>query len=380
MKDKLQDLYEMLGGACVMAFLYLYLFGFQPALLLILGSSILLYWVSAYKKSVLLYLLCSVFLICLIPRAGSDVVEKIALGVGVGIGIIGYFVGRWKGNPGLFAGISYWYLMIAGIGYFLGVLRTNDLWKEHSCFYAAALVAICMLNNNQKSVQAYIKANEKLHRFPKNRLWAKNQAAIFVLTFLVLGGMIAGYVAAPEVSFELKPVEVDLTPTAVEVQTEAMQDMDLSVLTGGEVKSPPAWLVALGDMLYKLCMVGVAVFLVGLVIVGIYLLVKGYQKRFVPVEEAAASTEEDEIEKVMPRGGALKRFFERKSPGEMIRKYYKKWIRSALKIVPGTAAPMELEIQAGLSDEEFHNLYEKARYSQKDCTKEESLQVKQKIR
>jgi len=90
--------------------------------------------------------------------------------------------------------------------------------------------------------------------------------------------------------------------------------------------------------------------------------------------------EEDQIEKVLPKGKGFRNFFQKKSSAELIRRYYKKWIQKALKVVPHTASPAELEKRAELRDEELHVLYEKARYSSRTCTKEESTLAKQKVR
>lgn len=377
MKDKLQELYEILGAACVMAFPCFLFKGLHIGLLFLLLCSLLFYVVTTYRRSIFLYLVLVALAFFGVSRIEGDQVLLLTVAIGAGAGAVGYFVGRWKESPGLFGGITYWYLLLTVWGYFMGIFLKNEAMKNRTCIYAMAILLICMLNENQKAIKAYVAENEKLHRFPTQTLKNRNQTVITVFSMLVLAGMIIGFRGAPA---DPKLPQVNTGNRKVEMaEVEPMEMMDLGSLELGEQKEPPAWLTALSDFLYHVMEIFVVVLGCVLVVVGIYALYHGYKSHFKKVEETVSEEDEDQIEKVLPKGGALKKLFERKTPSEMIRKYYKKWIRGALKVVPGTEAPAELEKRAGLSDEEFHSLYEKARYSHIACTKEESQRIKQKL-
>lgn len=250
MKNKLQESYEVLGGAWVMAFPCFLLKGLHWGMLFLMACSVLLYWAAVYRKSILFYLAVIAGAVFVVTRMGADIPLTVTVSIGLAMGVIGYFVGRWKESPGLFGGVSFWYLVLTAAGYFVGIYQKSEVIKDRTCIYAILLILICLLNENQKAVLAYVKENEKLHRFPGKTLKKRNQTVIIVFCLLVLGAMIGGFRAAPE-----DPTLPQLQLGSMQVETGEMDmgmEMDMSAFEMGEYKEPPAWLVAIGDFIYKL--------------------------------------------------------------------------------------------------------------------------------
>lgn len=379
MKDWKLDFFQIFHGGLLMSLplLFVQKEGSVSFLLLFLTSGIL-YWISSRKKSVLLYLIGSAFLTVTLFFGGKGIVEKICLFCGGILGSIGYFSGRKGGTPGFFGGPAYGFLFFAPVAYVLGVTQKVEFWKNRSCFLAALYVLLCVFYESRKAFLKYIRENQMLHRFPGKRLKKQNQKVVFFIGCLLACSMAAGFFLAPGNLKFRKAVSVEQDQEVWKIeQPERRFDPESFLKT--ETKEPPLWLVALGEIIYWIVMIGGGLLLIILIFQSVRRILLGYQHSFKKRESLLSDQEEDVLERIRPQEGVFRKRFGKKTAAEMIRKYYKKRIRSASQTVPRfSGTPSEVEEEAGIRDAELHVLYEKARYSGEKCSMDEIKSLKQK--
>ena len=117
MRDREQDLYEIVGGFMLMTAVFFYFYGWHIKLLLFLVASLGLYYFMFVRKKVILYLMVSAVCMLLAYVSGENVFQKMYLCFGMALGIGGYFCGRQYGNSGMFAGISFSFLLLISISF-----------------------------------------------------------------------------------------------------------------------------------------------------------------------------------------------------------------------------------------------------------------------
>ena len=328
------------------------------------------------RKKVILYLMVSAVCMLLAYVSGENVFQKMYLCFGMALGIGGYFCGRQYGNSGMFAGISFSFLLLPLGGHLLAVHQNVEVRKDRTCIFAILYIVLCLISQNRKNVKSFMQENGDLYRFPQKQLQQRSHILLITLCAVFIGGMLVSYKIAPDVNFD-----VVLTRGSTRARFEEMETNEEMDLTMEEKDAPVGsmeWIGAVGGVLYHISMVFLVVVLGGGVVLMLVRHGRGYRRKSTEAVEADLEPEEDLAEDLMPDRFSFKELFEPKTPTEMIRKNYKKWIKSALKIVPETDTPTELEQKSRRLDEEVHRLYEKARYSYMECTSEESRIVKQK--
>lgn len=146
-----------------------------------------------------------------------------------------------------------------------------------------------------------------------------------------------------------------------------------------QAKEPPKWLETISEILSYLILLLIA-----------YLAFRFIFTVIRKAMESFSDADEDEIiflKKETDSKEGIKNLLKRTqkeeflSPERKIRRLYKKLIKRTLKKTPyDNETPLELEIRAGLYEKEnrkarqIHELYEKARYGQEVCTKEDAKQ------
>lgn len=381
MKDRELDLYNILYGGCIMGLPFFFCpQGDNWRLLFLFAASFCLFEISARKKSILLYLLVWILLGASIPRMGRTLAEKACLLGGVILGGAGYFWARWKGYFNFFGGPAYPALGISAVVYVLAYMEEIEYLKGRACVFAAAVFFLCLLFRNRLEVLAYVKENEKLHRFPGKRLEKMNRRSMGVFCVILLTVMALAYFKGPEdpTLHEVKPV--DLSELEIEGGPQGgMMNMEGTFLAEQKQVKPPAWLTALGDILYWSISIGLGVGFVILIVQWIYGMVFGYQNQYRKRVQEQLDMEEDVMESLAPPKFSMPKLFRKRTPTEQIRRYYKKWVLSGPGQVPGNAlTPMEAEKEAKVQDGEIHDLYEKARYGKEECTAADLVRMRRK--
>ena len=172
MKDKELRIYEILyGGICMSLPIF-----FCPGelslwrLLLPMAAAFCLYEAALRRKSILFYLLLWAAFGVAGFEAGRDLIEKACLTGGIVLGGAAYFYGRWKGDYLFLGGPALPMLAVPGIAYLVAHVEKWDYIKGRACVFAALVIILRILSGNRERLLIYLKENEKLHRFPKQRL------------------------------------------------------------------------------------------------------------------------------------------------------------------------------------------------------------------
>lgn len=381
MRDRALSVYEMINGGLLMSLPLLILSrdGLKSLAILFLAS-FLLFECSARKRSLLLYLAVSALFLAFGFLAGGDTRSRAGTVAGVLIGTFGFAVGRWKGNPGCFQGASPLFLAVTPFWYAGGMILEQDWMKSRACLFVAAYALLCLLCGNRKSVLKFLRENGTLKRFPRKALERKNARNMTVIALLILLGAFLGYQISPKDPAFGKLPSVEMEPKVWEGFQETEMTMDFEEWFPREYQEPPQWLLAAEAYFYRFMQILVGAALMAGLGVGVYKVISGYRRSFQAATGEEKSREEDLVESLKQERKLDLRLWRKQSEEEKIRRYYRKWIRRASKGTPrSTDTPKEVEIFAGVRDEEVHVLYEKARYSGKACTKRESGEVKRRI-
>ena len=381
MRDRALSVYEVINGGLLMSLPLLILSwdGLRSLAILFLAS-FLLFECSARKRSLLLYLAVSALFLALGFLAGGNTLSRAGLMAGVLIGAFGFAIGRWKGNPGCFQGTSPLFLIVSPFWYAGGMILKQDWMKPRACLFAAVYALLCLLCGNRRSVLKFLRENGTLNRFPKRALERKNARNMAVLSLVILLGAFLGYQLSPKDPAFGKLPSVEVEPQELEYFQETEAPMDFEEWFPREYQEPPEWLLTAEAYFYRFMQILIAAALLLGVGVGVYKVISGYRRSFQAVAGEEESQEEDLVESLKQEWEPRFWLWRKQSEEEKIRRYYRKWIRRAAPKTPrSTDTPAEVENFAGVRDEEIHRLYEKARYSGKTCTREESGEVKRRI-
>ncbi len=279
-------------------------------------------------------------------------------------------------------------------------------------------VFVCFLFGYQDNMQRFIRENKRIANLPVHSIQKVGRilllVSVILLGLIVLPSALYGREPLTNLRAHIKPVELTPSTDMEELMQGGLSDPDFG-LPEEAPTDPPAWLVALGNVLFYL----------GAVAVGIALLIVIYRV----CRNALSYFAQDEADEILFLGTEEssgtrtkeRRVREKKerrsSPNRRIRRQYKKTILRAMgkrsdterssssesqtsagqertsgriaadrttltgkKIPAGWETPTELETKAQLirdpSTDKLHTLYEKARYSREGCTKEEAESLK----
>ena len=269
-----------------------------------------------------------------------------------------------------------WFL----IQYVLGVvIKLPFYW--HAVFLFLFLdVFVCIFCSYMQSMKEFIETNQKLANLPVETM---QKAGTWILKILLLVLLL---VLIPSVMYGKDPIAEAIAgyhPKEREVELSEVQDgdsmagmeaMNLAKMLGARQQViVPKWVRQFVNVLMYLIFAG-----------AVFVLLWAIYQNIKKAGTAFSEEDEDEILFLQEESEARESLAKKKrepdrlfSPNKKIRRLYKKTIQKADKIRPrGTETPFELEEKAGLSEnakmQELHKYYEKARYSEEGCTKEEA--------
>ncbi len=279
------------------------------------------------------------------------------------------------------------------------VAKQNSL-LNYVFYLLLADVFVCFLFGYLDNMQRFIRENKRIANLPVHSIQKVGRILLLVsvifLGLILLPSALYGREPLANLRARMRPIELTPSTEMEELMQGGLADPDFGMPE--EIPTdPPAWLVALGNVLFYL----------GAVVVGVVLLVVIYRV----CRNALSYFAQDEPDEILfleseessgtRSGGLFSRTKKerRNSPNQKIRRKYKKTILRAMKDRSGKASlsqlpetsakqdraytapagwetPAELETKAQLardaSTDRLHTLYEKARYSREGCTKEES--------
>ena len=244
-----------------------------------------------------------------------------------------------------------------------------------------------MYKTNLDEMMQVFDVNEKLERFPAKRLLKNNLFMMAIQTIIVIAGMITALIAGIDGAIdkvgELFKKLILWILTLLESEPEQglyeefEKGKELLIFEVGEKSVFMEFLLKILDVL-------MAVVAIAVVLYVIYCIVKKLYQLYLEFDMNAAENG-DEIEKIYTvqtkeekrqiNKKKTERLFWDRSPNARIRKHYKKRVLKDRKELPKAyMTPEEIEAEVHLSKEEkkiFHTYYEKARYGNVVCTKED---------
>ena len=123
---------------------------------------------------------------------------------------------------------------------------------------------------------------DRLHRFPKQRLEKRNRRVMVFFGILLTLVMIVAYWKAPaDPEFTKSENMPDVSFTMEQFEPSGGMEMDMSELLGDdETYEPPAWMLALENILYYVVTIALITGLIVLVTLTVYKILKDYRNRY----------------------------------------------------------------------------------------------------
>ncbi len=342
---------------------------------------------NRYARGVGVYLLASlgaVALTLLIPMTTLERILTVFISV---IVIIIRMVARLKEAEDV--------LMTPGIGgaaifivlYIAGLVIPNQLLSTVN-YYLAFAYAICLLIfTNFRNLDRYLDFNHDVQNIPTHQISRTNSWTLALITGLTVVAMIV----LPLLGIDslIKLIGKGLLrvlqwifggsktrPPSELPPEEIPQEQDFSGLDGFE-GSGPTWLTTLMNIAAIVLFVLIGIAAVAALVMGIIHLVRKYYK---PLRENADEQEfilpEDSKETVARKVQRTVPLWRDLSPNGTVRRIYRRAVEKKRQPVDSKAlTPAEIEDLVGLSEAEhrsvLHELYEKARYSENGCDRDD---------
>lgn len=360
---------------------------------LILAVPVTVLWAAAqYGKKIWSYILAAGVCMTGAWAAGGVPWDRGCLMAAVGLLVILYFAERLSGYPQVPSVPAYPYLFFFAAFYGCSIYYHHDLLKKFAVVGAGIYWLVILWRKNRIEFLDYYQENQTLHRFPGKRIAAGTQLALLLFSVFTVTGMLFFPVSGADqvilaigrllrriLGLLFKGLEQE--PEPVVSQAEEMPAQMEFPLT--ESVMPAFWTKIL-QILDKIVEIA---FLAALAAGACYLLYKIYKTYNMSrsdnqdVLEAIPAAQTEIKERIKDRKSRIP-WMEKRTVKARIRKYYRNQILKRTQGVPHACrTPEELEKQAGLVKgevtEEFHELYEKARYGKQECTAADAARMKQ---
>lgn len=269
------------------------------------------------------------------------------------------------------------YCSVFLITYLVAILAKRHTLLLTIFYILMAEIFVIYMHASIVRLKNFILNNRRIANLPVKTMQLMQRAVLAVtlviLLLFVLPSVFYGKEPLTQISEWKFDHKTGMPEIEEEVRTQEHDSMEaMKELFGAEEqKELPQWVKQIFDvLLYLILAAGVVAILIGL-----YRYLRKMMQNF------ANGQGEDEIillgsdeTKLLAGKRKNKGWGLARTPQMKIRKAYKKLIRKNLKERPsGSETPSDLEKKAGLQDTVLlHSLYEKARYSKEECTKEEA--------
>lgn len=303
------------------------------------------------------------------------------------VAVILYFYARAKKADCILDTPGYPFLGIYIVMYFLERQYPSRLLETYAVIGAGVCFLLCMYKTNFDEMEQVFDVNEKLERFPEQRLLKNNLFMMMIQTLIVIAGMIAALFTGidgvidkiGEVLKRLILWILKLMESVVEGgETEFIDgEKELLYIEVGEQSLLMQIILKILDYVSTALVIALVVYFVFKVLKKLYQLYLEFDMN--------SSENGDEIEKIYNvqtkeekrqlKKKKEERLFWDRSPNARIRKYYKRRVLKELKEAPrASLTPEEIAKDVEMTNEQkqiFSAYYEKARYGNESCTKDE---------
>ncbi len=358
-------------------------------LILLAVPALLLREISVRGKKIWSYLGASLLVLAVFWFLGTGSWERTCLLFGVIFFVILFFAQRITGNREAFFRPSYACLLAFALEYIFTLAYDLDRLGNLFLILTGCYWLLILWSRNREYFLDYCGDYDRLYRFPRQGIAYGSRLMLLSLTVFTVGCMVLfpflgvdrGILAVLELLRRFlamlfsgereEKVPEDLPSPEMEFQPMALEP-------GGE---PSPFLAALWNILEKVLILVVIVGAAAGICALIFWLYKKYNSQTAEngdILENLESSRRETREGLKKRRIFVPDFLKTRTPQTRIRKAYKRKIEMTGK-PSAFASPKELEDQAGLPQgekrEEFHGLYEKARYGNAPCTQEEAKRM-----
>ena len=304
------------------------------------------------------------------------------------IAAISYFVARaWKMSCWLDKAIYYGLIIYFGV-YLMGIQSGSDLLKMYGMIGAGIYYLLCLYQNNISEIEKFVWVNEKVERVPVKRIYHSSYLMMGMQTVIVVVGMIV--LPFLQVGDILTKIMQTITNTIgwllrgletdeVLVGAEAAEQTEMVLVQeSGEVSWLMELLYEIMDKISEVIVIAITLYILYVALKKLYQLYLDFDARSEEVGDKIErlNTPKAKDEKKKLKKQRTENLFWDRTPNARIRKYYKKRVLKELKTPPKASMTPE-EIEAGFKNVDMeetsilHSCYEKARYGNEACTKEE---------
>lgn len=322
---------------------------------------------------------------------GRNQGESICFLLGICFFILLFFYERVRGKREAFFRPSYGCFVAFILEYIFSLAYGLERLGSVFLILTGCYWLLILWSKNREGFLEYCEDYEKLYRFPKQRIAYGNRLMLVFLTVLTVGCMILlpflgidrGILAVLEQLRRLLAMLLSGNREAGDPEPLFPEEMGFQpmMLETGQETSP--LLAAFWKILEKICTVAAVAAAIAGCCIFLYWIYKKYNSQTGEngdILERLDRSEQEKKETLKRKKRFTKSVFSGRTPSARIRKYYRQKISKEGKPAD-IYTPWELEEQAGLPKgrerEEFHNLYEQARYGNVPCTQEEARRMKE---
>ncbi len=364
--------------------------GYAPLMFLIVP--VVLSDFAVHKiKNILGILLCLALCLALANILPVGRITRIVLSVMTVAAVWWRFTSRTIGSLSALEAPSYYMMILfAGLG-IVGMVMKNTMYQNLIALAACVDLLIAIVYQHRKRVEEYCGNNQQLYRFPGARILGKSKGASLAVCIAAAAGMVMFWLLQPQrlVFMLLELLRRLLTwlfsgirnePSEPWVPPEDKLPEEGSIPISGDEDSilNLIWKILEFAMFAALALIAIA-----LVLRLIWII---YQRYTTNIQENGDRLEAINPFETMERLRREPR--PKREPGEgfgtpnqVVRRIYKKEIKKGGNSPEPWHTPKQIEESAALLDDEvrreFHELYEKARYSPDGCDRQDSARMRQ---
>ena len=250
--------------------------------------------------------------------------------------------------------------------------RADLLFQPVSLVFAAVYFVLCLTQRGIRRIDDYIDVNAAMQNMPARRI-VRITCALLAAAAVFCTAVLLPPLLTSDIGYRYTPREAIHAEYTLPEQTETSSGGDMPLDEMIPAAEPSPVLVLIMKILEYIVLIALAGGLIFGVIYGCIRISRGFKTSFVDRRDLVENLPEDERTTV--RGRAQKRdrpgFLDR-SPTAAVRRKYRKTLLHAAKEPPARwMSPAEAEAHAKLQNDALHVVYEKARYSEKGCTKDD---------
>ena len=250
--------------------------------------------------------------------------------------------------------------------------RADLIFQLVSLVFAAVYFVLCLTQRGIRRIDDYIDVNAAMQNMPARRI-VRNTCALLAAAAVFCTAVLLPPLLTSDIGYRYTPREATHAEYTPPEQTETSSGGNMPLDEMIPAAEPSPVLVLIMKILEYIVLIALAGGLIFGVIYGCIRISRGFKTSFVDRRDLVENLPEDERTTVRERAQKRDRpgFLDR-SPTAAVRRKYRKTLLHAAKDPPARwMSPAEAEAHAKLQNDALHIVYEKARYSEKGCIKDD---------